>query len=344
MAVSFFPDRRQLAAIARQVHGSRKAYPLLEIASLLLSKPEFYSVKIESDKQSGGPDLYQCKTCRTVLLDPSAMAAHVLDDHCDAYFNVEETEGEEPAGEFSFVARCGLSGAILPPPNHHSYAEKVQEIHQSRFSDMPIDAYRERIETVRDPELVEKWKQESRKRTIYRPKRKQAGDEGLTWIQAQSYFQRELARSAILEGNRAVMPAGTAREVSDQRLLSTIRSAWQRENRFPRSLLFSLRAAFKHMHLHVFKAGGSMSFVTHTRPVPLDVDHVVDSIREVLLYLRENPGKTRGDLVHALRPGDEKTKERVDEILQPLSWLIEKGHIIEFFNGTLSVPLASKGR
>jgi hypothetical protein len=28
--------------------------------------------------------------------------------------------------------------------------------------------------------------------------------------------------------------------------------------------------------------------------------------------------------------------------LQPLHWLIERGHILEFFNGTLSVPLVKR--
>jgi pilus assembly protein TadC len=38
---------------------------------------------------------------------------------------------------------------------------------------------------------------------------------------------------------------------------------------------------------------------------------------------------------------DPKSKEAM-EALQPLSWLIERGHIIEFFNGTLSIPLGRR--
>ncbi|HEY5654149.1 MAG TPA: hypothetical protein VIR63_07270, partial [Pontiella sp.] len=65
---------------------------------------------------------------------------------------------------------------------------------------------------------------------------------------------------------------------------------------------------------------------------------------EVLMFLKENPGSTRQHLIEVLYPSlDPKSKEAKDA-LQPLSWLIERGHIIEFFNGTLSVPLGRKIR
>jgi hypothetical protein len=64
----------------------------------------------------------------------------------------------------------------------------------------------------------------------------------------------------------------------------------------------------------------------------------------VLEYLTDHPGSTREQLVEGLRPGAEKDSSEAHEVLNPIRWLVEKGHLIEFFNGTLSVPSRRRHR
>ncbi|MCC7300665.1 MAG: hypothetical protein IT583_06270, partial [Verrucomicrobia bacterium] len=104
------------------------------------------------------------------------------------------------------------------------------------------------------------------------------------------------------------------------------------------SVSFALRAAFRHLHLQTFKAGKNINFVTSVKPDPIKPEKAAAHIRLVLEYLAEHPGSTREQLVEGLQPGTAKDTPEVHGILNPLRWLIEKGHIIEFFNGTLSVP------
>jgi hypothetical protein len=343
--VSFFPDRKQLSALVRQITASRKAYPLLDVAGLFMDKPEFYNVKVEGVRGGPAVELWQCATCKQVATDRRTVETHAFEAHGDEYLVREETETEEPAGNFTCVGRCGLSGVLLGPPNHHSYQEKVQELHRTRYAHLPLDAYRAKIEMVRDEAAVAQWKQECRKRTVYRIKTPTDGqNEPMTWTQARDCFMTNFATKLVESGRRAVLPASVARVTPDSRLLQAMRGAWDRERRFPRSLLFSLRTALKHMGLYVFKAGQGISFVNHTRPVPLDPERAVDAIRAVLIHLREHPGSTREELVRELRPGSEKDSPEAREILSPLRWLIERGHIIEFFNGRLSVPLPDGDR
>jgi hypothetical protein len=106
---------------------------------------------------------------------------------------------------------------------------------------------------------------------------------------------------------------------------------------------FAMRAAFRHMHLHLFKAG-KINFVTHIKPNPVQPEETVENIAEVLLFLEEHPGSTRRHLLERLHPSLEPGSQEAREALQPLSWLIERGHIVEFFNGTLSLPLGRKRR
>ena len=97
---------------------------------------------------------------------------HLLATHLDDFYEVEEIVTEPPAGNFVCVARCGLSGEWLGPPNHHSFNARVQEMLRTRFADMNEETYRSRIEMVRTPEAVNQWREQCRKKTVYR--RKQA--------------------------------------------------------------------------------------------------------------------------------------------------------------------------
>jgi hypothetical protein len=124
--------------------------------------------------------------------------------------------------------------------------------------------------------------------------------------------------------------------------LLSIRDAGLREARMPRSLTSSLRAAFRNMKMYSFQTPDGREFVTGTRPTPLDAVNVVESIREVLAVLRQKPACTRAELIAALRPGMPPDSPEAIQILSPLGWLLDKGHIIELTDGRLLDPSAEK--
>jgi hypothetical protein len=202
---------------------------------------------------------------------------------------------------------------------------------------MDFDRFKQRVQTVRDEELIEQWKQESSKKTVYRLKDGDPEKE-FSLIQAEEYVRTHIADTEIEEVTRAVLPSSLARQIKDYNLIRMVREAWQQESRFPISLAFAMRAAFRHLHLHTFKAGKNINFITAVKPDPIKPEAAVDHIRAVLEYLGDHPGSTRQQLLEGLRPGADKDSPEAKEILNPIRWLVEKGHIIEFFNGTLSVP------
>ena len=156
--------------------------------------------------------------------------------------------------------------------------------------------------------------------------------------EAAEYFLNTHGAKMIRKTFRATVPAAIARETEDPALRERVLDAWRRECQAPRSMTFAIRGAFKHRKMHIFKAGKQMEFVTATPPAPLDPERATESIGEVLRFLQEHPGCARKALVEGLRPGASSSKERANEILGPLSWMVERGHIIEFFDGTLAVP------
>ena len=339
VSVAFLPEQKRLASLVRQMHHSRRAYPLMDLANLLIHDVDGYRVKIEANKDAPDFGLFQCKQCKAVACSEEMIVQHLLSEHLSDIYEKEEIETDPPAGQFVCVARCRKSGVLLGPPNHHSYADKLNELHQSRFSHLTLEEYKRSIETVHDEELIEQWKQESRKKTIYKLKSDPEA-EPLDLHKAEAEFMQGIA-SMYEKTHRAIVPSRIAQGLEDRDITHAIRQVWAKESHFPLSMSFALRAAFRHMNLHMFKAG-KINFVTHIRPRPVKPGDTIESIGEVLVFLKENPGSTRKHLLEILHPSLDPESKEAQEALQPLGWLIERGHIIEFFDGTLSVPLGRR--
>ena len=81
-----------------------------------------------------------------------------------------------------------------------------------------------------------------------------------------------------------------------------------------------------------------MTFVSSVRPHAIDPAQATDIVRNILEWIKTNTGKTRQNLAAALAPGMTPDSASVAEIINSLIWLIDRGHVIEFMNGTLAVP------
>lgn len=340
--VSFIPERNRLGAVVHDLYDSMRAYPLMEVAVGFLGNPAFYLVKGEvMSSRDGGkpPSLFQCKECKAVFLKREAARLHARGAHLEMKFTKETISTEPPAGNFVCVARCRLSGELLGPPNHHGYSERVQELWRTRFPQMSLDEYRSRIETVRDPDLIEKWKQAQTTRIVYKLKDQENPAE-MKPAEAERHFAEHFADGLVVETHRFIVAPTVIQRCEDAGLKAVVSEAWNRESRKPFSLMLALRPAFNHMRLHLFKTAGRVTFVTGVRPHPIEPGQAVQPIAEVLQFLREHPGCTRKQMVDQLRPAAGDDSAKVAEVISPLRWLIEKGHVIEFFDGTLAVPSA----
>lgn len=340
--VTFLPDRECLALVVRDIQASRRAFPLAEIASRFLSREDLYLVKLELPLPAAGEErqtFVQCLECKRVFRSRSNAEAHVLQDHLDKFFSMEQTEVEPPAGIFNCVARCGLSGTLLGPPNYHGYNEKIQELWSSRFAQMSKADYLAHIQTQRDEALVEQWKDSVRKKTIYRLKDVPEGQDAaaMTRAEAQDWMQSKV-KPMLRESARSIVPGPQSRQFDDGALRAAVSAAWQRESRFPLTLLLALRPAFRHMRLHLFKVNAKETFVTAVPPVPVDAAAAPEIVREIVAFLEAHPGIPRQQVLDQLRPGEDPESTKAAELLLHLGNLVATGGVIEFFDGALALP------
>ena len=344
--VRVLPAQKELGGIIRKIQTGFAAYPLKQIAWFFLDHPEACHVKVTPKD----PEMrfFVCKACGHSCFTNEALEAHILSAHLSDYYVAEETEVEPPTGQFGCVVKCGITGEFIGPPNLHGYNAAVREM--ALKLGMDENAYRARLVTVRDQESIEAWRQGATKKTLYRLKAAvsnaaKAADAAAAEPPAEGEqpaepapapaFERDQAEAAF---RRDIMPQLKSQSKSsdmslDQALKSTdlpylfaVRDAIARERRFPASLFFALRGAFHHRKLSFFRANEprGQEFVCAAKPTPLDTEHAIPELVAVVKYVEEHPLCSVGELP--------------PEMKGHLGWLVEKGHIVQYFNGLLALP------
>ncbi|MGH8023201.1 MAG: hypothetical protein ACRED1_06450, partial [Limisphaerales bacterium] len=148
ITAAFVADEKGVEHLARQIKATGRAYPLFQIAHLVLQKPERYAVRLGVKKKADGgavQSLYTCALDETPWLSEDEAVAHVLKNHFGTFYQVERTATDPPKGTYTFVAQCGISGMVLGPPNYHDYQNQLRRLHAERFSRMPFDAFKARV-------------------------------------------------------------------------------------------------------------------------------------------------------------------------------------------------------
>src|SRR5437016_6018935 len=153
ISLTLLPDEKGVDSLARQIKMTGRAYPLFEIAQMILQRAErmvaTFNVKKNAEGQVIQP-IFVCALDDTLWLSEDEVVAHVLGKHFSTFYQAERTPTEPPKGKYTFVAQCGMSGAILGPPNYHDYQNQLHKLHVERFSRMPFEAYKARVKIVLD--------------------------------------------------------------------------------------------------------------------------------------------------------------------------------------------------
>ena len=358
---TFVPDDKGVDSLARQIKMTGRAYPLFEIAQMVLQKPERYSVTLTSKKKADGAvaqPLFVCALDETVWLSEEEAVRWILEKHFETFYQPDKTKVDPPKGTYTFVAQCGMSGTILGPPNYHDYQIRLRKLHADRFSRMPFDAFKSRVRIVKDEETVKKWVEEQSWKTEYvclnlpEPLRLGSREE------VEKHF-RETHLPNIVKQVETTRLSGTAsRGIRSQDLARLVRLGWEDQRRFPLQIATVLSQQFAARGLQFFKVGKTVTHVAIARPHFLDMEAtpVSEGVRKIVEHINAHSKTNRRDLMEALapaakpadvagstepRPADSQAPEQAEPtpeqtaVIADLHWLIHQGHVIEFANGTL---------
>ena len=361
LQVNLIPDDKGVDSLARQIKMTGRAYPLFDIAQMILQKPERYSVTLTTKKKADGTvaqELFVCALDETPWLSEDDAVRWVMEKHFQTFYQPEKTKIEGPKGVYTFVAQCGLSGEILGPPNYHDYQNKLRRLHTERYSRMPFEAYKSRVKIVKDEETIKKWVEEQSWKTEYvalnvpEPVRLGSREE------VEKHFRETHLANIIKQVDTCRLTGTASRQVRSGGLSRLIRQTWEEQRRFPLQIATVLSQQFAGRGLQFFKVNKTVTHVAVARPHFLDMEAtpVSEGVRKIVEFINAHPKTTRRDLLAALAPSATPIAEKppitppaegaVDQpvpeptaeqtsVITDLHWLIHQGHVIEFANGKL---------
>ncbi|MFZ1074479.1 MAG: hypothetical protein WAO21_13720 [Verrucomicrobiia bacterium] len=311
ITVTFLPDENGVESLARQIKMTGRAFPLFQIAQIVLAKPERYSVQLGVKKKPDGTaiqSLFVCALDDTPWLSEDEAIAHVLRNYFATFYQAERTAIEPPKGKYTFVAQCGMSGAILGPPNHHDYQNQLRRLHAERFSRMPFEVFKARIRIVRDEEVVKKWVEEQSFRTEYTCLNVPEPLKLPSMEEVEKHF-RAVHKDTIIKTVESHKIGGVlSRNLRCRELQRLVRSDWERQKYFPLQLATGLSRQFTSHGLHFFKVNRTFTHVSVARPQFLDLETtpVSENIKRIVSHINAHPKCTRRQLIEALAPSPKK--------------------------------------
>ncbi|MBI3192101.1 MAG: hypothetical protein HYZ36_05490, partial [Pedosphaera parvula] len=356
--VAFIPEEKGVESLARQIKLTGRAYPLFEIAHLILNKPERYqvcfSVRKKADGQVAQP-LFICNLDDTLWLSDDEAIQHVLTRLFDTFYQAERTAADPPKGTYTFVAQCGMSGVILGPPNYHDYQNQLRKLHTERFSKMPFDAFKARVKIVKDEAVVKKWVEDLSWKTEYVCLNVPEPQKLANRPAVEAHFRANHAANIIRPVESHTLAATAAQALPNSVLRQVLRRAWDDQMRFPLRIATVLSQQFGSHGLQFFKVNKTVTHVSVARPRYLDLatTPVSDGIKHIIEFIDATPRCTHQKLLAALAPSPappaqegapavagappvqvEATPEQ-NAVIGDLHWLIHEGHVLEFANGVM---------
>ena len=192
--MTFYPEDTSFNTLVQTIRKSCRTVELFEIARTVVAKTDRFVVVVAHKPQYASEGSAPRPDAGAATAEPAsgpapkpprpqfhlsvpdgipfesdeAAVGHVLGNHLDKFFDTAEVEVDPPKGNYQVINKCGITGELLGPPNYHRYNQIVIQHYTAKIgSRMSIEAYRSRIETIRDPEVVNQWLAKMKKTTRY---------------------------------------------------------------------------------------------------------------------------------------------------------------------------------
>jgi len=386
--VTFYPEETSFATLVKTLRASCRTVELFDIARAVVGKSDRCIAVVQRPPAEAAPAAPPAPAKPAPLAfavpdglpfeNEEAAVAHVFARHLDKFFDVVEVEVDPPKGNFQVVNKCGVTGALLGPPNYHRYPQIMQQHHAANVR-LPFEVFRGRIESVRDPEVINQWLAQMKKAVRYTWKQAPEGSVAPSFDSLEEARQHLLAhaRDQVVRPVEHVrfpgkllesLPAGEIRRATE--------GALERQRRFPLETANALRGRLRREGFSIFKKGSKgISYVCAVRRKFRAPGQVFsDSIGALITYITEHPMIRRSELpgkflglklpaaVVPVEPApapvggpaaaapvippvvaptphlSPEDHERFAKMHGDLRWLISEGYVMEFMDGRLFAP------
>ncbi len=183
LTIKLIPEPSGTESLARQMTINGRAYPVYDLARMILAKPERYQVVVSKKQNNASSSknaveknhlkedkkIYHCLIDESIWLSMHNAVDHILEKFGDRFYEKHTEKVDPPKGNFTHMAICGVTGTPLCPPNYHGYQKMLRENYLNAKIRMPFDAYKNKIKIIKDEEILKSWLEKSSLRAFYKP-------------------------------------------------------------------------------------------------------------------------------------------------------------------------------
>lgn len=355
--IKFYPDDGPFSKLIKAIKASYKTYELFEISQLILEKPERLVAVIRPAEKSD-VKLYCSVPDGMPFLQEDQALNYVFKNYLEQFFNIEEVEAEAPKGSFPTVNKCGITGELLGPPNYHRYQQLVLQHYRNHLSHMPYEKFTARIESSKDPEVLNTWLEKMKKVKRYITKPAAEGEEPKvfnTWEEARMYLLQAHKNALVKVVNNVRLAGKFFEKMPQGEIKRMIENHLQAQRVFPLETANNLRGRLRRLKFSVYRKGSKgISYVCAVKRKFRDGSQVfAETVQKLVEFLEKQPGIKINELAKSylnidLKPENEvagesntgmsdSEKAAFNQLMVDLRWLVTEGYVTEYGNGALQV-------
>lgn len=364
LRVELRPADALLLSWTTEINKHRRVVSLFEFAKVVMAARERYDLVFM--KQDGGPELYHSLKGDGSCWETKQEAVSFIwkaSWFADFYTSVEEAV-EPPKGEFQGIAKCKLTGDLIGPVNWHGYQSALMALHKSKFSHMPLEQFRHKIEIEKGEEVVQSWLESVSRKTVWKPVRDHAEDLVLDSPRAlEQDFAEHFFDQAFALTDKVFVNGQVAKSCMSPGLWAHVIKLADTTRKHPSMLIPNLCHGLARHRMPIFKWKGTH----HTGPsrprlIP-DGTVLADRMTGIIGWVKSHPGgrvesmlNDLGGLPTSEQAGSATSEESAPEsasipvetekneveqkrhdLVSDLLWLCEQGFVLVFADGTVNM-------
>ena len=335
--VELRPANSVLELVSSEIRKQKRALPLMDLARMVVGAKNRYDLVLM--KLENGPTILHstkgdnaCWLTREEAMEYMHKAPWFKD-----FYTAEQIEVEAPKGSFTAIAVCGLGKELIGPANWHGYQSALVQLHRSKYSNMPLDAFKNRITMDKSEETVAAWMESASHKTIWKPVREGAEDIVLEDSRAiEADFAEHHFSTVYEETDKIFINGAVDTSLISAGLAAHVIQMADKTRKFPQMLIPNLCHGLARHHMPIYKwHGNHFTGPSRVRAIPADME-LADRMKAIVEWSKAHSGQKAEEMFAELSgvPGGETEEEKqaATEAHAPyvadMIWLLEQGYIV----------------
>lgn len=345
--VELRPANSILTLFASEIQKQKRALPLLDMARVVMSTGNRYDLVFM--KMENSPALIHStrKDGACWLSRAEAVAYLRQAPWFTELYKEEQIEIEAPKGTFTSIAVCSMGKELIGPANWHGYQAALMELYRSKYSNMPLEVFKNKIVLDKTEETIAAWKEAATHKSVWKPLRDGADEIILEDMRAvEADFEANHFDSIYETVDKVFINGATPAEKLSEGLFAHVKLLSDKTRRFPQMLIPNLCHGLARHHMPIYKwHGNHFTGPSRIRTIPADMV-LADRMVAIVNWSKENSGKKAEEMFAELSgvPAgtDEESKAAATEAHAPyvadMLWLLEQGFIVVTSDNAIWFP------